>query len=59
MNPAQLELVYEDLAVALDATAASKRELFLAKLALLLAQDFGDAERVRTHIAAALANIDA
>lgn len=58
MTPAHLELVYEELAVALDAIPATKRELFLAKLALLLAQELGDAEQVRTHIAAALTNLD-
>lgn len=59
MKPADLEIVYEDLATTLDATEAEKRELLLAKLALLLAHDLGDAARVREHIAAASANLDA
>ena len=59
MKPADLEIVYEDLATTLDATEAEKRELLLAKLALLLAYDLGDSARVREHIAAASANLDA
>ncbi|MEN8660620.1 hypothetical protein [Lentibacter algarum] len=59
MKPADLEIVYEDLATTLDATKAEKRELLLAKLALLLVHDLGDAARAREHIAAASANLDA
>lgn len=59
MNSADLERVYDDLAEALDAVAAPKREVLLAKLALLLAQDLGDADQVRNHIKAALANLEA
>lgn len=59
MKPADLETIYEDLATTLDATEAERRELFLAKLALLLAHDLGDAARVIEHIAAASANLDA
>jgi len=58
MKPADLETVYEDLSKALDAAETGKRELLLAKRALLLANDLGDAARVREHIAAASANLD-
>ncbi len=59
MKPADVEIVYEDLATTLDATEAEKRQLFLAKLALLLAHDLGGAARVREHITTASANLDA
>jgi hypothetical protein len=58
MKPTDLEIVYEHLAKVLDGTRADKRELLLAKLALLLANDLGDAARVRDHITAASANLD-
>ena len=40
----ELELVWERLAVAID-RAGPRRELMLAKLALLLFEELGDAER--------------
>lgn len=58
MNSADLEVVYEKLAHALDATEASKRELLLAKLALLLAHNLGDAQQVCALIEEAKANLD-
>lgn len=58
MTPTDLEQVYEDLAVTLDAVGEDRHALLLAKLALLLAQDLGDAERVKTRIAEAAANLD-
>lgn len=39
MNVLELEGFYETLAERLDAVPADQRELFLAKLVLLLAQD--------------------
>ncbi|NRB17470.1 MAG: DUF2783 domain-containing protein [Rhodobacteraceae bacterium] len=58
MKSADLEAVYEDLAVTLDTIEAGKRELFLGKLVLLLAHDLGDPARIRAHIAAASANLN-
>ena len=59
MNPADIETVYEALAERLDRIEPDKRALFLAKLALLLAHDIGDADRVQRLIAEAAANLDA
>lgn len=58
MKPEDLEQVYEALAVELDA-AGAKRDLLLAKLALLMAEEIGDAERVIALVKAAAANLDA
>ena len=49
MNPntgldiAGLETAYDQLALAIDAAGSEKSELFLVKLALLAAQQMGDA----------------
>ena len=49
MNPSTgldmtgLETVYDQLALAIDAAGPEKSELFLVKLALLVAQALGDA----------------
>lgn len=59
MNPAQVEQVYDALAQTLDTVGAEKSELFLAKLALLLAREVGDPDRACTLIAEASANLDA
>jgi hypothetical protein len=40
-----LEAVYDTLAETLDRVPPAQRELLLVKLALLLAQDLGDASR--------------
>lgn len=40
-----LEAVYDGLAETLDQAPPEKAELLLVKLALLLAQDLGDADR--------------
>jgi hypothetical protein len=58
MTPADLETVYEALAEQLDAVGAGKRELYLAKLTLLLAHDLADADRVRQRIAEAASNLE-
>ncbi|CUH64318.1 hypothetical protein TG4357_01208 [Thalassovita gelatinovora] len=58
MTPVDVETVYEALAEQLDAVG-DKTDLFLAKLALLLAHDIGDAARVCTRIAEAAQNLDA
>jgi len=43
---AGLEEIYDTLALAIDAAPADRRELLLAKLALLLANEIGDPQRV-------------
>ena len=51
-----LEQVYDELAEAVD-RAGDHRERFLAKLALLLAHELGDRERVTALIAVAQADL--
>lgn len=51
-----LEQVYDDLASAVD-RAGEHSERFLAKLALLLAHELADAQRVAAHIDAALRDL--
>lgn len=51
-----LETVYDELAEAVD-RAGDRRELLLAKLALLLAHEVGDHARVSALIAAAEADL--
>lgn len=46
MTPREVETVYETLAEQIDAISPDQRELYLAKLALLLANEVGDAPRV-------------
>lgn len=54
----ELEQVYDDLAQGVD-RAGEHSELFLAKLALLLAQALGDQPRVAALIDTALADLRA
>lgn len=53
LSQADLEATYDRLAEAIDAAGADRSELMLVKLALLLAQDLGDADRVAALIAEA------
>ncbi|MDV4169635.1 hypothetical protein [Rhodovulum sp. FJ3] len=53
MTPTDLETVYEALARQLDSVSADQRELFLTKLALLLAHQSGDAGAACQAIASA------
>lgn len=59
MNPRQtldiagLETVYDQLASAIDAVGAEKSELLLVKLALLAANQLGDAGQFAEMLAAA------
>ena len=48
-----LEQVYDRLAEAIDAVPPDRRELMLAKLALLLAQALGDRPTIERQIEAA------
>lgn len=59
MTPTDVERVYDVLAETLDMVGMEKSELFLAKLALLLSNELGDAERVLNLINMASINLDA
>lgn len=58
MTPREVETVYAALATTLDTIDAARRELFLAKLALLLSYDLGDADRACLRIEEAARNIE-
>lgn len=58
MSEKTMEDVYAALAEGIDAVGAEKESMFLAKAALLLAQELSDCERALTLIAAAQANMD-
>lgn len=53
ITDAALEAAYDGIAEAIDATAEDKRVLFLAKLALVLANQVGDEARIRAAVEAA------
>ncbi len=53
LDIAGLEAVYDQLATAIDAVGAEKSELMLVKLALLAANQLGDARQFGEMIAAA------
>lgn len=53
LDIAGLETVYDQLATAIDAVGAEKSELLLVKLALLAANQLGDARQFGEMIAAA------
>lgn len=53
----QLERVYEELAGAIDQVGEAQTPMFLVKLALLSAQEIGDADRVVKLIESALADL--
>ena len=53
----ELEQTYDALAEHLDRVPEGKTELFLVKLALLLANEVGSAARVHQHLAAALRDL--
>ena len=54
---ADLEAVYERLAAAIDQAGDDKSALFLAKLALVLADELGEREAVLAAIEACLADL--
>lgn len=58
MTHADLETVYEALALQLDAVGDSKANLYLAKLTLLLSKQFTDAGPVLEAIEAAAQSLD-
>ncbi|MDO8861951.1 DUF2783 domain-containing protein [Haliea sp. E1-2-M8] len=51
---AELEQVYDLLAEAIDEAGPEQEALFLAKLAMLLAQQIPDVDRIREAVATAL-----
>jgi hypothetical protein len=53
MSEAAIESVYERLALGIDAAGEENAHVFLAKVALLLANEVGDSERVISLIEAA------
>ncbi|MEY3184802.1 MAG: hypothetical protein RLZZ613_1490 [Pseudomonadota bacterium] len=52
-----LELIYDELAQAIDSLEPNKQTLFLVKLVLLNANELGDADLVRAHIQASLKDL--
>ncbi len=58
MNHSALEDVYAALALKIDELGPENSELFLAKLALLLAQKNGDVDEIRQCINDAALSID-
>ncbi|MDF1727568.1 MAG: hypothetical protein P1U53_07455 [Sulfitobacter sp.] len=59
MTPREVETIYEALALQLDSLGNGQRDLFLAKLALLLSQDLGDTDLVCRRIKEAACYLDA
>lgn len=57
LSQADLEATYDRLAEAIDAAGASRSELMLVKLVLLLAQELGDADRVAALMAEARSDL--
>jgi hypothetical protein len=57
LSTPELEAVYDLLSEAIDAVADDKRELFLAKLALVLANMLGSPGQVAAAVKAAAANL--
>jgi hypothetical protein len=59
LTNAQMELVYDQLAEALDATPSERRTLMLTKLSFTLANMVGEPERISQAIEAATMNLSA
>ena len=57
MSPDEVETVYEAMARQIDAVGAEHSELFLAKLALLLAERLDDTGAALDAIASAAVNL--
>ena len=58
MTQAETEALYEALAQGIDAAGPARAQVFLAKAALLLARDLGDAARALALIAEAGRDLD-
>lgn len=50
LSLAQLETLYDELAGAIDSAGRERESVFLAKLVLAMAQEFGHAERISALI---------
>lgn len=57
LSPDDLEAAYEALALAIDAAGEPRETLFLTRLALLLAQEFGDIAAFKRSIETALEDL--
>ena len=57
LSVAELELVYDELATAIDEAGPEKAELLLVKLALLNANALGDVELFRRNVQVALQDL--
>jgi hypothetical protein len=57
LSTADLEQVYDALAEGIDRATPARSELFLVKLALLLARELGDRPGVERQIEAALRDL--
>ncbi|MEX0287315.1 MAG: hypothetical protein AB3N23_22130 [Paracoccaceae bacterium] len=58
MTESDLETVYDALAQAIDTVGPEQAELYLAKLALALVEDLGDADRSLQVIAECTTGLD-
>lgn len=58
MSPEDVEAIYEAMAGKLDEVDPVRREVFLAKLALLLSRDLGDAPQALRRIDDAAMDLD-
>ncbi len=58
MTPAQVETIYEALAARLDRVSGSQRDLYLAKLVLLLARDVENVDVVLRRLEEAAENLE-
>ncbi len=58
MTPADIENIYDTLAVTLDTIPEDKRSVFLGKLALLLAREISEPDKVLGLIADAAQDLD-
>lgn len=58
MSDASLETVYERIAETVDAVGEERQALFLAKLALLLAEALGEPERALALVGEAARDLD-
>ena len=54
MEQAEIEAVYESLAMGIDAAGEGEAEIFLARVCLLFAREIGDRDRALELIAQAL-----
>lgn len=51
LNFSELEVFYDELATAIDQVGPDKESIFLAKLVLVMAQEFGHADRLSALVA--------